>query len=243
MTVGSLKGMKYKLTKPFPFKGETEHKAFSLYVGPNGSGKTIIMKFTYALALITAMRVEGGVSVNLEQCAQFVFNSCFDDMDFNGTIKGNYEKGSTKVYLDNGTVKKVKYIMAPEVTIPTPPVFMSKDIRTFDSIKTYLKIRKKCGIMGIPTPPEMEELLDFYKLYDINHVESMLHKFKSKVTTSEPFREAMKGFDLKPQIMEIFYDPHDCDFKYVDDKGVELSLTRLSAGEQSLVNMFLANSQ
>lgn len=244
MEIGNLKKIKLNLKHP-QFEGDIEFRSIALFVGANGVGKTLILKYIWVMGMITCADIVSAQTADLKEVAQFTFDNCFDDQDFDGTIKCKYDKGSVKVTLKEGTITKVKCIIAPEVDTPSPPTFMSKDMRTFDSIKTYLKIRNKIGAIGATqlVPEQMKEMLDFFKLYDITYVERLLIKLKSRVVTPQRFRDFIAGFTgFSTKIHELYYDRVNQDIKFVNDKGVEKSLTTLGAGEQSLVNMAVANT-
>ena len=238
-TIGNLKKITVDMTVPMKFKGELEHKSFSLYVGPNGSGKTLILKFTWVLSHITSAAVLQPKNLaSVKIYAQYVFDKSFDEQNFTGVFNTLFERGELDITLVDGKVTELELRIEDTVTEPTPPILMSKDMRTFDQIAIYLKVRKKIGILGKPNQYQFEELLDFYKLYDVCYVEAILIKFKNKVKVSKEYKESINGF-FELKIDEIFYDKATNAFKYTTDEGEEKNFTSLSAGEQAVCNMFL----
>ena len=108
---------------------------------------------------------------------------------------------------------------------------MSTETRTFWQIEKCLKIIEKL---------EEEEYFKFYKTYDIIFCQMIREKYYSEIIVNENIKDSLKKFELdKHNISKFIYK--DDKFKYVNNNGEELDLTSLSAGEQSLINMLLAN--
>lgn len=241
LNLGHVKNMIVKIDTPIPMDLDMEFKALCLLVGTNGIGKSLILKLNWVLGTIVGIAVMkkmmigkgGDIDIDIEKLSQYTFDKSFEDQDFNGTIGADYENGSILVTLDNGKIISVAINLDPEVTSAPPTIFMSTNMRTFDQIKQYLKIEKMVE--------SEEQLTDFYKLYDIAYVKFLQNKIGEGYVANTKFKNTLKGFDLEKLELESI-EMTDESVYYTNAKGQRLDLSTLSKGEQSIINMFLANS-
>ncbi len=239
--LGHLITMALKIDAPIPMDVDLEFRELVLFCGKNGTGKSLILKLSWVLGTIMGMSVVKKMllttgmdpKIDIESLSQYTFDKSFDDQNFNGTIGANYEQGSISITLEHGKVLSVDVTLAPEVNSCPPTIFMSTNMRTFDQITQYLKIAKI-----VDTEDKMTE---FYKLYDIAYIKFLQVKLEKGLTATPKFKDTLKQFELEKLELETI-EMTDESVYYTNTKGQRLELTTLSKGEQSIINMFLANS-
>ena len=237
--------MSLDMTDPFPIKiEEMEFNKISFFVGLNGTGKSFLLKQNFLMSYaITGyyLSVENGVPVKIEDLLNFALQNTFSEPDFNGTIEASYTNGLRLSYtMENGVVKEALLVEnGEEVTSADVPFvkFLSAEMRTFDDISRYLKLRKR--VSGVEGMPNMEELLKDYRLYDVLYLESLINNCPIKFTET-----AFANFDFPeektPVWLEVDLDKTDFYVTYKD--GAKEATTRLGKGHQSLINMIATNS-
>lgn len=239
--LGQLKSMTIKIDSPIPLTIDNmEFNKLVLLTGLNGTGKTLIMKLNWTLATVFGVHILKGTlppaiggSMNLEELTQYTFDHSFDDQNFNGMIAAEYDHGNISIGIDHGKVLSVNTSMDPQVEYSTPVIYMSTNMRTFEQIKQYLKIRK--------VVESEERMVDFYKLYDIAYIKFLQSKIDKSYTLSESSKEELKKFDLEKYDIQQVYINDDSVF-WINSKDEHTDLSTLSKGEQSMINMLLANS-
>ena len=120
---------------------------------------------------------------------------------------------------------------------------MSSAMRTFDAISQYLKTRLMFKPAGAASVADREVVLEkmctLYKLYDVIYVEVLIAKAPIKIDSTLA-KTLQKDFEIKEEITEIGLDEAKGDFYTVSKEGKKY-LTTYSKGEQSIINMLLAN--
>lgn len=237
--IGHVRNMTIKLEEPAFDIEKMDFKSISILVGPNGSGKSLVLKLNWmvnAIAMtITAARREG-VPFDSKQLAQFTVSNTFVDCNFTGIVGAEWENGLLELILQDGKVEEVIMMIDDDVVVP-PPTFMSTDMRTFDQINKYLKLRKMFG-------GSQQKLLEVYRLYDVMYVESLIPRMKKGIRVGKQLKATFEHFepmgDYRFRSFHITDDEEDMVYAtYKDDEVRSLSI--LSKGEQSLINMFIAN--
>jgi hypothetical protein len=231
--LGHLKHMTLKIDLPIPMDFDMEYQSLVIMVGANGTGKSLILKLTWVLNTIMGIGIAKKISkLNLpvENLAQFTFDKSFENQNFNGMIKADYEHGQIVVGLDHGKVLSLDISSADEVDSVPTPIFMSTEMRTFDQIKRFLQLSK--------LSKNEDDILNFYKLYDITYVEFLKRKIGNNYILSEAFKERLSSFDLGKYDIQSLQMTDDTMY-FTNSKEEQIELTTLSKGEQSIVNMFI----
>lgn len=232
-TLGHIKTMKIKTDQPAKMDFDMDYRSLTLMVGMNGSGKSLIMKYNWALSTIASMMVNTApLSPPLKMVAQDILNGTLEDQNIDGELGIVFERGTINVTLEKGVVTKADFKYEDHVKSAAVPIFMSKVTRTFSQIQQYLKLEKEVG---------QEKMLKMYRLYDILYIEKLKHHLTKGFKITENLRKALDGFDMaKHDIQELILENET--IYYLNKKGEKKSMSTLSDGEQSLVNMTLAPS-
>jgi hypothetical protein len=218
------------VTAPIKMDSEIELSRIAVFVGQNDSGKSLILKIAYALAAIGCS--EGNpVKVPLKEGAQFIFDNVFTDQNFNGSLKAIYTEGSVSVDLHEGTVVNVEIT---DLVNPAPMIFMSTDMRTFDQMCLYLRMRIQAGADPVIF---MKTMLGAYRLYDLTYMESLIARCPIRIP--DPLRATLKSFDFKESITSLEVDLDKCEFHAVLEDGSKKNVATYGKGHQAVLNMFL----
>ena len=110
--------------------------------------------------------------------------------------------------------------------------------RTFDALTHYLKLRASVNqdkkMLGVLP---MENLLTFYKLYDIMFVEHLINKCPIKLISMKEFK-----FNKGEVPIELDIDLMGAEFTVTTDTGDIIPATRYGDGHQSILNMLALTS-
>lgn len=234
--VGHLSLLSVDITEPMKMTVSLEPKEFMLMIGANGSGKTFILALTWAMSYIINSVVKttsmGMSSVVSTEFAQFVLDHCFSDQNINGTLKATYtSEAELEIVVEKGKVISLKHSGLEEVTGITNTVFLSSQMRTFDAISLYLKVRRTV---------ESKELMRSFKLYDIAYLESLISKMPCDVP--EDIKTVLKdSYDVKENIKSFGVDLGKDDFYILSEDGTRKYMTTYGNGHQSIINMIVAH--
>lgn len=223
-----IQSMTLTLTNP-KMDIDMEFNQILILVGQNGTGKTLVMKLSWALT--TAASVAFAVPTQkLETVLQTILDSTFDAQDFDGFMSITYTEGSVlSATLIKGQVVSAEVIFSPKAKQFPPPIFMSSTMRTFDQIKNFLKTKKLV--------PDISQL---YKLYDIVYVELLSAKLSGGWPIPPALESRLPDYNLDKYDMKTFYIDDESVW-FENSEGSRTDLTTLSAGEQSILNMFIGN--
>lgn len=235
--LGHINSIQCDITAPLEMKAmDIELRNLSILVGHNGSGKSLILKLNWAFGTIASIFVlnpEAMTFIDQQNTAQFILNHTFESQNFHGTIGATFEKAQIKITLDNGTVTDLEFTAESNVTEATPPMFMSTTLRTFAQIDQYLKVEALVKTQ--------EGMLELYRLYDIAFMERLKGRLSGGLKVSEDVKKSLKDkFELRIDLDTVSIE--DKSVVYTDSTGKSGHLSHLSNGEQSLINMCLANS-
>jgi hypothetical protein len=208
----------------------------------NGTGKSLINKFNWGMSLLAncycVAKVKGFPFEAVKEM-QFIIDTCFDKPDFTGKVETYHENGTIRLDIQGGIVVEVELDIDEDVVPTAPTIYMSGATRKFDDIVQYMKTKRIFGIEGI-TAMSQEQIIkvcSIYKLYDVMFCEQALLKFNGFVFTDQ-FKETLaESLKTIPKIKSLKVDYDNCDVLYIDEDGFEHSMTKLSAGEQSYLNM------
>lgn len=231
--LGHIKTMKIDTDQPAEMKFDMEYNTLMLICGKNGTGKSLVMKYSWALSTIASIMVNGGsIAPPLKTVAQDILNGTLEDQNINGELGIVFERGNISVTLENGIVTKADFHCDDNVTAAAVPVFMSKVTRTFSQIQQYLKLEKEVGQV---------KMSKMYRLYDMLYIEKLKHHLTNGFKLPENIKTALDNMDMaKHDIQELILENET--IYYLNKKGEKKSMSTLSDGEQSLVNMTLAPS-
>jgi len=236
--LGHLKDLAINIDAPIKMEiPSMEFRSLMILVGQNGSGKSLVLKINWAVATIISSVVNAkamGVPVDSTVLAQHIMDNTFTDQNFNGEIIANFDNGIIELVIEKGKVVRAGVETHPLVKQVSTPIFMSTDMRTFDQIKTYFKMQKMLG--------SDEKMLEMYRLYDIVYVKMLEQKLKGGWNCTDGFKKAINGFTGMEKYTYDSFHIEDDDVKLLDEAGEVRSLTTFSKGEQSLINMILANA-
>lgn len=260
---GTVKHLKMSNTTDGFTKGmdfDIEFNMLSLFVGKNGTGKSVILKLTWIVSTILNNIIAANKHklpiTDFKPLSQFYFDKSFDKQDITGDIHFEYTCGSTiLIKLDKGKVIDIIPTYNVDLEPGGQPQFMSTNIRLFDGIVNYMKLKKMLGItnsMDKFTDIELNKLCDMYKIYDIIYMEMLFKKIDSGIVnliepkvgnTETNLSKTLKnfeGFNKDVDIEDVIMDYNTPDILYKDKSGTK-SVTTLGNGEQALLNMFLGN--
>lgn len=225
-------------------------QSLNLLVGANGSGKTLILIQNWIVNYITNSYLFGKTTIEeTTKGLQLLFDKSFDHNDFTGHIHGEFEYIHIDFDIDNGQVSNLVFTCigcdTKDIIPNGMPLYMSTSTRLFTAINQYVKFKKA---IGITTPIEKMTECDFmklcesYKIYDIFFMESRLTLLSNPYfKMSSPTTVALKDA-FKKDITHIFYDQNKGEIQVTelkDGKPETYPVTRLSSGEQAMLNMLI----
>jgi hypothetical protein len=227
-----------------------EMNNLALLTGMNGSGKTMVLVQTWIVNYITNSYLVAKTSMeDTTKGLQILFDKSFDQNDFTGKVHGEFEHIHIDFDIDNGKVQNLIFTCISCDTkdiIPNGmPIFMSTNTRLFTSLNQYIKFKKAIGITN-PVEKLSEcdfmKLCDSYKIYDVLFMEQQLKRlsdpyFKMQSPTTVALKDA-----FKKDISHIFYDEKKGEIQVTelrDGKPETYPVTRLSNGEQAMLNMLI----
>lgn len=215
---------------------DIEYNNINLFVGKNGVGKSLMLKLVWVMTTHAATSLALGLKEpqRIKQL-QWTFDHSLDNFDFTGDITVIADKGEFSTTITKGEVLSSKMKVQKGVTRATPSMFLSKKTRQFTAFSQYLKLKDKCT--------KEDEILEFFKLYDIAFMETWL--IKAKTGRFETFPESLMGvFDSminedkveEKKIVGIQIEGNNILYRTKD--GNKNLVTTLGAGEQALLIMF-----
>lgn len=242
----NLETIKIDLDPMMPMKDEIEfNKSLNVFVGANGSGKSVILKSAFALSYIgsaySIMKIKG-ISVKdyeLRELAEFAFTKTFDDFNSSGECYATYTNGSKiTVKFTLGKCTFVEVILAEDNIIPKV-TYGPSSMRLFSSYENYLKFRGMLSTNTVLTESEVSKMLDTFKLYEVVLGESLVAKSPIDVSSYTALYE--EPYNIKPiSYIEVDLVKAQVLARYPDNTTTRLST--LSSGEQSVVNMFMMSN-
>lgn len=248
--IGHLKSIRINIEGIMEMEEPMTLNQIVMLVGPNGSGKSFVLKTVWMVNFLTLIKLAGDEFMtalsqstgHVGNVPQFVVDNTFVDQHFIGTIDAEFEQGNLEVVLKEGVVEEVNLQVNDGVETAPVPIFMSKNLRTFDEMKGYLNFQN----LASKTPNGDDEILKAYRLYDCMFMSMFQIAFGGKkLQLSDELTTQLDAFlegreDRKLRFMELDLTSNEI-IGYLEN-GDRVDLTTWSAGEQSIVNMFVANS-
>ena len=247
-SIGHIMAMSLDITQPTKFDiPKMDFNQLSIFVGKNGSGKSLIMKLNWCFSMIANYYASGklfNLIIDYKKQFQFIMDKSFDEQNFDGKIEVFFENANVVAEFKEGKVTYVDFNSDESVTPNKFPVYMSVNTRLFSSFISYMQIKKTMGITNtfqIFTEQELLKLTNIYKLYDLLFIEQMLIGMNGFTLTPEMKKTFNEQFEMKVVIDQILVDYDESELYALNLTTLEkVKLTRLSAGEQSILNMLLA---
>jgi hypothetical protein len=217
-------------------------KDINLFVGANRTGKTFVL----IMAWISGMCINVLMVSKLPKNVGIIFiqqllDGSFDNQNFTGTFEGVHENTSFSFVVDNGKVTGYSVTIPEEVTKPQNVIFMSKNTRTFSDMERYCKMKDMFIKAGKTNEEALLEMGKLYKIYDIIFIEQRMTQLTTPLKINDITKAAISSAMIKT-VDVIGYEPSTLLFFYIDAESAKIgSLAELSAGEQSIINMYTVN--
>ena len=220
----------------------------NLYVGKNGTGKTVLLKLAWFGTYITSNKIleeRGFLPQNSiqEDFVNHTISKVFEEVDFNGKMVFNFENNlTTTVIFEKGICIDITFSNLTKENKVTNILFMSKELKLFTELVRYLKLRKRVnGTERIMSPDAFEEILNDYKIYDALAVEHLLQNLPLEFS-EEVSKVLVENYDFKKNPTRLEVDLETCSFLLEYSDNTTENVLKLSAGHQSILNMFAMNS-
>lgn len=232
--LGNLNTLILKLDGPMKMDFEVDTKGdLSVYVGQNGTGKTLILVIQWFVASLAAFITSPFPKLQtVTQFAEAIFPLTFDrHEEFNGVVKSVFASGAEiEVTINKGHIEKVEYFDFEDKEQIGMPVFMSSQMRTFSAMSMYLKMRKMAE-------GNVEKMTQNYKLYDVTQMEKLIARSPIKMT--EGTLKALSSYEFPEGIETLTVDLDKCDFYVTFADGSKRYMTTFGNGHQAAMNMFV----
>lgn len=227
---------------------DIDFNKINIYVGQNGTGKTVLLKLAWFGTYITSNKIleeRGFLPQNSiqEDFVNHTISKVFEDVDFNGKMVFNFENNlTTTVIFEKGICIDITFSNLTKENKVTNILFMSKELRLFTELVRYLKLRKRVnGTERIMSPDAFEEILNDYKIYDALPVEHLLQNLPLEFS-EEVSKVLVENYDFKKNPTRLEVDLETCSFLLEYSDNTTENVLKLSAGHQSILNMFAMNS-
>lgn len=229
-------------------KIDIDFNKINIYVGQNGTGKTVLLKLAWFGTYITSNKIleeRGFLPQNSiqEDFVNHTISKVFEEVDFNGKMVFNFENNlTTTVIFEKGICIDITFSNLTKENKVTNILFMSKELRLFTELVRYLKLRKRVnGTERIMSPDAFEEILNDYKIYDALAVEHLLQNLPLEFS-EEVSKVLVENYDFKKNPTRLEVDLETCNFLLEYSDNTTENVLRLGAGHQSILNMFAMNS-
>lgn len=229
-------------------KIDIDFNKINIYVGQNGTGKTVLLKLAWFGTYITSNKIleeRGFLPQNSiqEDFVNHTISKVFEEVDFNGKMVFNFENNlTTTVIFEKGICIDITFSNLTKENKVTNILFMSKELRLFTELVRYLKLRKRVnGTERIMSPAAFEEILNDYKIYDALAVEHLLQNLPLEFS-EEVSKVLVENYDFKKNPTRLEVDLETCSFLLEYSDNTTENVLKLGAGHQSILNMFAMNS-
>lgn len=227
---------------------DIDFNKINIYVGQNGTGKTVLLKLAWFGTYITSNKIleeRGFLPQNSiqEDFVNHTISKVFEDVDFNGKMVFNFENNLTiTVIFEKSICIDITFSNLTKENKVTNILFMSKELRLFTELVRYLKLRKRVnGTERIMSPAAFEEILNDYKIYDALAVEHLLQNLPLEFS-EEVSKVLVENYDFKKNPTRLEVNLETCSFLLEYSDNTTENVLKLGAGHQSILNMFAMNS-
>lgn len=241
-----VKSMTLKLTDPKITAEDMNVKSLAVLCGQNGVGKSLVMKFIWALSFMAHNRVlmpEQALE-HFDELCQFTLDNTFIQQTFTGDIGCTFEgQFSINIKLMMGKVVDIVLVGFEEDIVQgfPRPKYMSSNLRLFDAMSHYLALRKAfVGVAKTVDEATLAKLLENYRLYDIMYMEGLIAAcpITVKPETSDILQ---KNYDFPDPIDTFDVDLDRCDFGISGPNHFFKTTKTLGAGHQAVLNMTIGS--
>lgn len=226
---------------------DIDFNKISLFVGKNGTGKTVVLKLAWvgsylAMARKQMMILSDNTELvlpNAESFVTFTLKKTFTDCNFTGKMEFTFDDDcSIELDLKEGECIKATYNNITATSKVSDIVFMSSEMRTFTAMCKYLKLRKRVsGIELILNETSLGEMLEDYPMYDVHTMEKLITRLPITFD-SDIQKKLIEDFDFTGKPMQLSVDLDACKFNLIDENGSVVDMLNLGNGHQSIMNMF-----
>lgn len=228
-------------------KIDIDFNKINIYVGQNGTGKTVLLKLAWFGTYITSNKIleeRGFLPQNSiqEDFVNHTISKVFDEVDFNGKMVFTFENNlTTTLIFEKGICIDITFSNLTKENRVTNILFMSKELRLFTELVRYLKLRKRVnGTERIMSPDAFEEILNDYKIYDALVVEQLLQNLPLEFS-EEVSKTLVDAYNFKDSPTKLEVDLETCSFLLEYSDGTVENVLKLGAGHQSILNIFTIN--
>ena len=130
-------------------KIDIDFNKINIYIGQNGTGKTVLLKLAWFGTYITSNKILEERGFLPQNCIQEDFvnhttSKVFDEVDFNGKMVFTFENNlTTTLIFEKGVCIDITFSNLTKENRVTNIFFMSKELRLFTELVRYLKLRKR----------------------------------------------------------------------------------------------------
>lgn len=227
MKLGHAKKVRIQMSGPVEYEDfEIDLNNLTLFTGKNGVGKSLVMKIIWVMGMVGNVIIKK--HTNLKEATQYIFDKSIPDTETFASLRMEFESGaSINIGLQAGKVLLVEGAGFEKITELQSCIYMSSEMRTFNSMKGYLTLRKIVGV---------DKTDEHHKLYDILYVEGLIQKMP--ITFDKEIKEKLKTFEGIHIPDSVVFE--DNDFLGIFD-GEKKSLSSLGSGDQSILNMTIGS--
>ena len=241
------------ITEPMKFNAKMEMRSLTLMAGMNNTGKSLYNKLTWCATFFFNLKLMEAFTNTPEemppkQLMQFILDKSFVEANFDGTIEFNYRDPLLKVKfygismkLVDGKIVELEWELSKNTEPMGAVTYLSTDVRNFANIQKYVKIKKMMGITDINSFDQIEQLSEFYKIYDVFAIEFLLKKLENVNTILKQIQSMDSSNKLIEEfgIVSLDYNKAEAELSYLDDKDTKRNITTLGQGAQSMLIMIM----
>lgn len=226
---------------------DIELNNLTFLTGTNGSGKSIANISVWFCNFLNHCKYNPSIGELPLSLIQSYFNNIFTN-PLSGTMilhcndnKLNTYNGYIEIIFKKGIVNHVKYIHIDLDSSNFPvPMYLSTNTRLFSNHDHYLILRK--------TVKDMGDLLNFYKLYDIQFFEIVLNIGRQKLQFEKEDLTPFEQFDTcginLNEIKSFYLDENETSYyiDYLNTKSNKIKSSKVSSlsnGTQAIISMAL----
>jgi len=249
--LGNINNIAVNITAPMKLEIDNlEYSELSLFTGTNGTGKslinTLLFASTYIANGIILDKTLLSSEENLKLLSKFIFDNSLNN-PVTGKFYISYSSGlELELVLDNNNLVRLHCDGYVDVDIPRQIIYMTTEMRLFNSIHMCLKHAKRLGldISNIESNlSSAKELVNDYKLQNILAISKLVKMAVSKFEIDKELMDVFLNFDEKlPKFKHFCINDDKTEFYFLDENLKEYKLTSFSNGHQAIFNTFLTST-
>lgn len=222
-----------------------ELNKLTIFIGTNGSGKSMIMKLTWLCNFIMFSRLAAKDSpaekeyVETDYFMEMCFSKTFRNAeDLDCKVKAQFECGSVlSFHYKNGDLVQYDINLQEGVDDGIKPIYLSSTTRLLTSIEDYISFKKDLNEYVKDEEKIAKKLLEKYILPDLTYLEFRSHQLQNGITIPSELGDRLVKdyeFDYKPLLVYL----EDDKIHLRSDKGIK-KLNSIGSGHQALLTMLL----